>query len=119
MVVDNSDDATEEWRPVVGYEGNYEVSSLGRIRGLIPHTKYAVGRILTPYSGRQGYVSVSLCRDGKRYTVPVHRIVTQAFLGPRPTGYTVNHKNRNKRDNSTRNLEYVTRKENTWHAART
>lgn len=63
-----------------------------------------------------GYHLVSLFRDGKPYSKKVHTLVAECFLGPRPDGYDINHKNGIKTDNRLENLEYCTRAQNTQHA---
>jgi len=90
----------EEWRPVVEWEGLYEVSSLGRVRsqGRNVHARkrkdgtpgtpwFKDGRNLKPYPDiRQGYLKVKLQDTGSRIqTVSVHRIVAIAFI-PNPEG---------------------------------
>lgn len=115
---------SERWRPVPGYEGSYEVSDRGRVRGcdrLVPYNdtgryKRWRGKILKPGVEKWGYQHVTLFSDGKRRLCKVHRLVAEAFLGPCPPGLQVNHKNRNKSDNRVENLEYVTSLENIRHA---
>lgn len=100
----------EEWRPVVGWEGHYEVSNLGRVR----HTS---GRIkLARLCG--GYPRVSLYRNGERLTPSVHGMVAAAFIGPRPIGCQVNHKDGDRTHNTAGNLEYLTASENNLHKNR-
>ncbi len=110
----------EEWRPVVG-QCAYEVSSEGRIRRCAPGHRQGVGRgrvgyILRPSVSRFGYYRIELLQFGRRYKLLVHRLVAEAFLGPRPEHLEVNHKNGNKLDNRPDNLEYVTRSQNMLHA---
>lgn len=94
--------SVERWRSVVGYEGLYEVSDLGRVR-----SKYRGGRILVPQlTGR--YLSVKLCRDGKVTTRRVHRLVAEAFLGPLPPGQHTRHGPGGRLDNRLVNLSYGT-----------
>lgn len=101
----------EQWRPVVGWDGIYEVSDLGRIRSLC----YAQPKIVTGAAKR--YVHIVLCRDGRREDCLVHRLVALAFLGaPSIETMEVNHRNGNKLDNRLSNLEWVTRSENKIHA---
>jgi len=108
--------ATEEWRPVVGWETHYAVSSLGRIKRMAPARGVTVGRILVPYPNKSnGYSYVSLHRNGHGKLMRVHRLVTLAFLGPRPDGLEVNHVNGRKTDSRLANLEYVTHSENVKH----
>ena len=70
---------TEDWRPVVGYEGWYEVSSLGRVRRARPGLGARVGHILSPQLSNNGYLMVPLCREGCRRYRSVHRLVGEAF----------------------------------------
>jgi hypothetical protein len=99
----------ESWRPVVGYEGVYEVSNIGRVR--------RSGRIIAQPLVL-GYPSVHLCWLGIRKRHYVHRLVAKAFIGPPPEGRSVNHIDGNKSNPRVENLEYATAKENTAHAIR-
>lgn len=82
----------EEWRPVVGYEGSYEVSDQGRVRSLdrtyLRGTTRVVirGRLLKFVTTRSGHLSLHLSIDGVTKGFLVHRLVALAFLGPPPTG---------------------------------
>jgi hypothetical protein len=115
------DDTTERWLPVVGWEGVYEVSDLGRVKRVAVHrtTRWPVGRITTGTAHRQGCRASVLTHAGRSQTAFVHRLVMAAFVGPCPPGLQVNHKNGVKADNRLANLEYVTASENSRHAART
>lgn len=109
----------EEWRDVVGFEGYYVVSNLGRImrvkRGKNGHPP---GTIRKPSPNRNGYLQTTLSKDGVARTVRVHVVVAEAFIGARPPGREVNHKNGNKADNRVENLEWVTESENVKHTYR-
>lgn len=109
----------EEWRPVVGWEGWYEVSSLGRVR----RVRAAMGtypmRILRTPTGGEGYPEVTLWRLGKHSTMCVHVLVALAFLGPRPQRHQVNHKDGHKTNNHRMNLEWTTHQGNAHHALAT
>ena len=105
----------ETWRPVM--TGAYEVSSHGRVRRAKQcRNSYAVGQLLKPSVGKQGYLDVTLASEGGRYGV--HQLVAAAFIGPCPPGKEVNHKDGVKTHNLLSNLEYVTHKENMIHAYR-
>jgi len=106
----------EEWRPVVGYEGWYEVSNLGRVRRAKTSKGTRAGRILKAECAPGTYPHVGLYRNGVGEIVNVHRLVAEAFIGPCPLGYQSNHKNGIKSDNRSVNLEWVTPSGNTRHA---
>ena len=115
----------EEWRPVVGYEGHYEVSDHGRIRSLrrdVPSrwggTRKWGGNILTGTVTTNGYVHVHLSRDGVRKNRLVHRLVAEAFIGPVPDGMFVLHYNDVGTDNRLENLRIGTCSENGHDAVR-
>lgn len=112
---DNSEIEGEEWRDVVGYEGLYQVSNMGRVRTLIEFSRKKNKIILTPSyrpvgpNGRNGsYMMVALIKDGKYKTLTVHKLVAQAFL-PNPDNLLhVNHKDEDKHNNCVENLEWCT-----------
>lgn len=113
----------EIWQPVVGYEGMYEVSNYGHVRSIdrvVPHPSYGIavrkGQEIKPQLGRRGYLLVPLHQNGKLATKAVHRLVAEAFIGPRPDKHQINHIDCSKQNNSLPNLEYVTRSENMKHA---
>ena len=101
---------------VYEFHGRYKVSSDGEI--------FSIARVkikrLRPYSIR-GYLWIELYHPtdkSKRIRKAIHSIVAQAYLGDRPLGFHVNHKDGVKENNSVSNLEYVTPKENIRHAFR-
>jgi hypothetical protein len=96
----------ERWRPVVGWEGLYEVSDQGRVRSL------RAGRLLTLCVGSSGYQQVGLSRSGRVSTQAVHRLVAAAFLGPRPKGAVTLHGPAGRLDNRVCNLSYGTTAKN-------
>jgi hypothetical protein len=111
----------EIWKPVVGYEGRYEVSNLGRVKSLtITYRNKAnrvctyVGRLLRGTVNRDGYRLVNLKPKGPKQ---VHSVVCEAFIGPRPSkDHEVNHKNFDRTDNRATNLEWVLHTENVRHS---
>lgn len=105
----------EEWRPVRGFERDYEVSNLGRGRRLTPSKTVRnthPGRILTAHKARHGYVRFAFAVAGKKHYVAVHRAVWEAFVAPIPPALQINHKNGVKDDNRLENLDCVTQSEN-------
>jgi len=104
----------EMWRPVVGFEAYYEVSSHGRVRRLVTRKGYKAGTDLALARRVDGYLNVVLTGDGERASRLVHRLVAEAFLGPCPAGHQVNHKHPDgdRSRNWLSNLEYTTSGEN-------
>ena len=99
----------------MGYETHYRVSDRGNVQRICAGTNSRPFVNLRPGSVA-GYQVLVLWREGKGKTVRVHRLVTQAFLGPEPDKHEVNHINGNRGDNRLENLEYVTRQQNIQHA---
>jgi hypothetical protein len=113
------------WKPVVGYEGFYEVSDEGQLRSVDRYVKYPKGgmmlrrgRPMKLNTNRHGYVDVKLGKDGVEKSHLVHRLVAQAFLDNAEDKPQVNHKNGNKGDNRLENLEWSSLSENRLHAFR-
>ena len=102
----------ELWQPIEGYEGLYEVSDQGQVRSK------AKGRILRPRASGPGYSAVSLSKHGKVKNRYIHHLVAFAFIGKRPDGMDINHKDCDKENNAVSNLEYISHGENQRHAAR-
>lgn len=90
----------EEWREIEGYEGLYQVSSYGNIR--------RNGVVIKPLLRPNGYYQVSLCKNGKRKSHKIHRLVAKAFpeiCGEWFDGCEINHKDECKTNNKASNLE--------------
>lgn len=111
----------EEWRDIPGYEGLYQVSSLGRVKSLAKPMFYGttpnvrnhesamrIERIMTPRVKRNGYAQIGLYQDGKAKSYTIHRLVAIVFI-PNPNGFPyVNHKDEDRLNNSVDNLEWCT-----------
>jgi len=114
----------EEWRPIEGYEGIYEVSSQGRVRSLdrlVPNRGLLHkrrGKVRGAYPTGKGYLRLELCAGGVRAFASVHRLVATAFVPRKPGKDYVNHLNGVKTDNRPENLEWCTDAENQEPARR-
>ena len=112
--------AVEQWKPVYGYEGIYEVSSHGRVRSLDRVVTYSDGRV-RHYKGkvlhatpkkRGGYPVVCLYSQDKGQIRTVHSLVAETFIGPRPEGTEVCHNDGDPANSRLDNLRYGTSREN-------
>lgn len=105
----------ELWIPVIGYENLYEISNLGRVKSITFRNNKTTNRrdkILCSTDNGNGYLIVSLCKNGKRNNHYIHRLVANAFLIPDTTKTFVNHLDFNKTNNIPENLSWCTQKEN-------
>lgn len=110
---------SSEWRPVVGYEGVYEVSDQGQVRSLdrnieqasrngTVYTRFISGQVMNPTVGTHGYPHVTLRRSGTAKLSVVHRLILEAFVGPCPDGMEACHNNGARTDNRLENLRWDT-----------
>ena len=113
----------ERWKDVVGFEGYYQVSDLGRVRSVDRVVRGGRGkpvkrkgkiRKLSPYSrsSGSGHLAAHLYKEGVLMPVGVHRLVLAAWVGPCPEGCEVRHGPNGVTDNSVGNLSYGTRSQN-------
>lgn len=99
----------EEWRDIKGYEGIYQVSSEGRVKSFY----FGKEKIRKLCNDKDGYLIVSLWKNGVSENPRVHRLVAEAFI-PNPNNYpVVNHKDENRQNSCKDNLEWCTVKYNT------
>jgi len=126
--------ALDDIRPIPGYEGLYSVTADGRVRshGRIIHRNYPIDRPRThptdvmqlperwlkPGRTMHGYLTVSLINTERvQRTHPIHQLVLLTWGPPKPSPFhEPNHKDSDRTNNSLENLEWVTRRENMFHA---
>lgn len=123
MAEADSTQPIEVWKPITGWEGLYDVSDLGRVRSLLRVVLKSNGRVMTVNERvlklqrhNAGYACCTLSRDACLQSYLVHSLVAAAFIGPRPDGREVNHKDADKKNNRASNLEYATGLENVHHS---
>ena len=105
----------EIWKPVVGYEGSYEVSNNGRIFSIPRLNSRGFsrrGRFLKPAPDTSGHLQVGLSRNGIQSRKAVHRLVLEAFVGPCPPGMEACHWDDDPTNNRLENLRWDTRSAN-------
>lgn len=110
----------EIWKTVVikgEIYDNYQVSNLGRIL-ILNYRRTGRVELMKPGKIKGGYLVVSLCKNGKRHTYTLHRLIAETFI-PNPDNLPeVNHKDENKQNNSVDNLEWCDSKENCNYGTR-
>ena len=116
-------DNLEVWLDIKGYEGHYQVSSIGRVKSLARVVESRKGifgnkkeKFLLDWDCGKGYRKVKLCKEAIEKSIRVHRLVAETFLDNPYLKLEVNHINGIKDDNRVENLEWATGSENTIHA---
>jgi hypothetical protein len=118
----------ENWLPIIGYEGLYEISNTGNVKALpkqyVSGKYYNVIKVTSEvflkfHINKAGYVQVTLCKNGKTKLFRVHRLVGMHFIPNPESKPQVNHKYGIKTDNRASELEWSTSKENNIHAHNT
>ena len=113
----------EVWKDIVGYEGLYQVSNLGRVKSLKRKVYAGRNRMRWQYerilsnnkTNGNGYIVVSLNKESKSKNKYVHRLVAEAFL-ENPNNYKyINHKDQNTFNNNANNLEFCTAQYNSTY----
>lgn len=91
-----------EWKDVVGYEGLYQISNRGEVKSFVRKG----GDELKQAVDHQGYKSVVLCKDKVKKRFKIHKLVSKAFIPNLDNLPVINHKDENKNNNKTSNLEW-------------
>ena len=118
--IDETGSITEEWKPIAGYEGLYEVSNLGNVRS---YQNFGYGlkkdpKMITPTINKYGYLGITLCKNTKHRYKTIHRLVAETFIKNDDRSLQIDHINGVKTDNRVFNLEWVTPKENTLRSVK-
>jgi hypothetical protein len=114
---------TEIWKPILGFEGLYEISNMGRVYSIPRTVKRSndticsvAGKYKSVFMGNAGYYMVTLYKDGIRNCNTLHYFMAITFIGEQQNDDQVNHKDGNKTNNSPDNLEWVSASDNIIHS---
>jgi hypothetical protein len=102
----------EKWKDIEGYSSKYQISNNGRVKSFKRKDSLILGNTIN----NCGYKMVMLYINGKPKNCSIHRLVAYAFIKNKLNKRYVNHKDGNKLNNKSKNLEYVTMQENINHA---
>lgn len=102
----------EEWKPVPGYEGLYEVSNHGRVRSLPRNGTAPEVKIRKTQITKAGYEIVHLSKDNAAKAISVHTLVLTAFIGPKPDKMECRHLDGCRTNNKADNLAWGTKQQN-------
>jgi hypothetical protein len=101
----------EIWKPIIGYEGLYEISNYGKVKSLIRKGR-PKERFLIQTDDNNGYLNVTLYKNKNPKTFKVHKLVLLTFIGKCPENKESCHNDGNRYNNFIGNLRYDTRKNN-------
>lgn len=101
----------EIWKDIEGYEGLYQVSNMGRVKSLNYNHGFKE-KVMKPTINGSGYPIVSLCKDGKKKSYCVHKLVATSFICNPENKPCIDHINTIRTDNRVENLRWTTPKEN-------
>ena len=108
----------EIWKDVVGFDGIYKISSLGRLKSVERvierknNSNYVQSEKIINGSNHNGYLFTTLRKNNKKAQKFIHVLVAESFLGEKPNGFDVCHSDGNRLNNCINNLRYGTRSDN-------
>lgn len=116
----------EQWLPVIGFEGRYEISSYGRVKSLgrwiNPNSKqkayYIAEKMLKLNKDTRGYLFVMCSKNSQTKRMYVHQAIAHSFIGSQEKGIEVRHLDGNKLNNTLENITYGTKSDNMRDAVR-
>lgn len=112
----------EIWKDVPNFDGIYQVSNKGRVRsflkksGFVGYEKCEMPRMMSIIPKDNGYMYVTLMKNGKRHNKYIHRLVAEAFIHKIPKGWVINHLDYDRSNNAVENLEITTQGGNIQHS---
>lgn len=106
----------EQWKDIVGFEGIYQISSLGRIKSLPGKDKSVRREKILKQKNKKGYFEVILWKNSKYSSFRVHRLVATHFINNHDNKPEVNHIDGDRGNNRVENLQWCTSKENSYHS---
>jgi hypothetical protein len=109
-------DSPELWKPIAGYEGLYEISNLGRVARIKDGERFIRKANMATH-----YPSVSFSKrpqDKYQKSSAIHKLVAEAFCGPRPEGSIIRHLDGDRYNSKAENLKFGTVKQNVEDAVR-
>lgn len=113
----------EIWKEIVGYEGLYEISNLGRVKSLARKTgRRSFNEVIrkpklwSMHNGKWTYHLIILCKARKKSTKKIHRLVAEAFIPNPENKPEVHHIDFDTTNNRVENLKWTTHHENSLHS---
>ena len=115
----------EEWKDINGYEGLYQISNTGKVKSIGRHKKQGArpiewqdDMIIKQRKNRCGYFYLILHKDGEKKTKTIHSLVGEAFIENPEAFPQINHKDENKENNHSSNLEWCSASYNVNYGTR-
>jgi hypothetical protein len=125
--IDNNIYLNEIWKDLIGFEGFYKISNLGRIKSIDRYVNSSlknqksvlrIGKILKLSLDRYGYLKVNIRKNNIKKNITIHRAVALTFIKNTKNLEQVNHIDGNKQNNYVENLEWITNDDNIAHGVK-